>query len=169
MNKDSKLSMFVGFPLYLLLVLGPLFVLAAASIGAVFNGHSDWLALIIPAGRRLKLLADTLLFALEVSLAGMMIGVIVASRFQNWRTGLHSYFKWLILAMALVPPFIHASAWTTLFYKLSIATGLSYISLQGWIGSWWVQLMALLPIALGLSMIGLESVDRDLIDSARIY
>ncbi|MGE5416052.1 MAG: ABC transporter permease [Acidobacteriota bacterium] len=168
MKKDSNISLIFGLPLYLIIVLGPLLVLLVTSIGAIVAGHADWLALIIPSGRRLKLLVDTLLFALEVALSGMVIGVILASQVQRWHRGFLSYVKWMILAMALVPPFIHASAWTTLFYKLSTSAGLSYVTLQGWSGCWWVQLMSLLPISLGLAMIGLESVDSELVDSARL-
>lgn len=161
----------LGLLAFVFFVFGPVVVLCGSVAQRVLTGHSAWLLLAIPAGRRLALLARSLGLAAGVATGGLVLGILVASVLWQWRTGPGSYLRWFVLALAPMPPYVHALAWSTFAYEASSWLqhgGVPGIPFRGWFGSWWTQVMALLPIAIGLSLIGLESVDLDLIDAARL-
>ncbi len=125
----------------------------------------------IPQGRRLALLMRTLGLGLSVSLTGMSLGLLIATVLWGWRSGWRSYVRWILLALVPLPAYLHALGWgalVNLANRCLLAGGVVPIGFQGWLASWWVQTMALLPIGALLSLIGLESVDRDLIDAGRL-
>ena len=160
-----------GFLFFILIVLGPLLVLIAQIIPAMFDGHAEWLKLAVPTGRRLILLLNSLGFAAAVAISGMLLGILGGSILWRWDTGWRAYMRWVIIVLAPIPPYIHALAWTSAIYTFNNwlqNIGLPALPVQGWITAWWIQLMSLVPIAVGLALVGLKSVEADIIDSARM-
>jgi iron(III) transport system permease protein len=160
----------LGLLIFILIVLGPLLVLIAEVVPALLAGHSDWLQLAIPSGRRLVLLLNSLGFATAVAVSGIILGTLGASIMWRWDTGWRSYLRWLVVVLAPIPPYIHALAWTSAIYAINSwlkGLGLPAIPVQGGAIAWWIQLMSLTPIAVGLALVGLKSVEPMLIDAAR--
>jgi iron(III) transport system permease protein len=160
----------LGLLIFILIVLGPLLVLIAEVVPALLAGHSDWLQLAIPSGRRLVLLLNSLGFATAVAVSGVILGTLGASIMWRWDTGWRSYLRWLVVVLAPIPPYIHALAWTSAIYAVNSwlkGLGLPAIPVQGGAIAWWIQLMSLTPIAVGLALVGLKSVEPMLIDAAR--
>jgi iron(III) transport system permease protein len=127
--------------------------------------------LAIPYGRRLTLLVHSLGLAAGVAAGGVILGILAGSVLWRWHSGPGLYLRWFILALVPVPPYVHALAWSSFAFAANSwfqKWGLPGIPFRGWFGSWWIQWMALVPIAIGLTLIGLESVDPDLIDAARL-
>ena len=161
----------IGLLIFILIVLGPLLVLIAQVIPALSAGHTEWLKLMLPTGRRLILLLNSLWFAGAVAVSGVIIGVLGGSVLWRWDTGWRGYLRWLIIVLAPIPPYIHALAWTSTIYTVNTwlqNIGLPALPVQGWVTVWWIQLMSLAPIAIGLALIGLKSVEPAIIDSARM-
>ena len=161
----------LGWVIFLGLVFGPLLALGFELDRYLGSSPNDWVKLLIPSGRRLSLLVRSLGLAAGVSLGGMILGTLIASVLWRYRTGTGSRLRWLPLILAPIPPYIHALAWTSTVHKINVwleMYGLPQILLEGWWGSWWVQVMALLPVAVGLALVALEMVEPMLIESARI-
>ena len=155
---------------YLAVVFGPLLALAAQLTAGGVQGRAAWL-LALPSGRRLGLLCRSLGLAAGVALGGTLVGVLCALSLWRRRSGAARHFRWLILVFAAVPAYIHALAWNSFTHVTGTrleALGLGSLALEGWVGSWWVQVMACLPIATGLCLMGLELVDQELIEAARL-
>ena len=160
----------LGLLIFILIVLGSLLVLIAEVVPALLAGHSDWLQLAIPSGRRLVLLLNSLGFATAVAVSGIILGTLGASIMWRWDTGWRSYLRWLVVVLAPIPPYIHALAWTSAIYAINTrlqSWGMPTIPVQGGAIAWWIQLMSLTPIAVGLALVGLKSVEPMLIDAAR--
>ena len=161
----------LGLLVFILIVFGPLLILIIESGRALLGGNTEWLALIIPSGRRLVLLLQSLGLATAVAAGGVVIGTLIGIVLWRYDTGLGSYLRWLVLILAPIPPYIHALAWSSTIFTVNSSlegVGIPPIPLEGWIGSWWVQLMSLIPIAVGLALLGLKSVEPFLIDAARM-
>lgn len=160
-----------GLLVFVLIVLGPLLVLVVESGQSLLGGNSEWLKLAIPTGRRLILLLRSIGLAASVAAGGLVLGTLAGSVLWRWDTGWGAYLRWLILVLALIPPYVHALAWSSCMYTVNSTLqglGLAGIPFQGCIASWWVQLMSLIPIAAGLALIGLKSVEPALVDAARL-
>ncbi|MBI5685817.1 MAG: iron ABC transporter permease [Verrucomicrobia bacterium] len=167
MKTSGILSRGIGGFLFVLVVLGPVLALAARSIHDVASGHADWLLLALPTGRRLQLLLQSVGFAASVALAGTCAGFVAATALWRWRSG----FRPLLLVMALLPAYVHTLAWSTAFAALNALLeplGFAGIPLRGWGGAIFIQTMALLPAGVYLALVGLESLDRNLIEAARL-
>lgn len=169
--RDSTACSRLAAILFILVVFAPLGALLADLGISLTAGHADWLELMIPSGRRLLLLARSLGLSLAVAAGAVIIGVPAALCLWRLDTGLPARLRWLALLLVAIPPSIHALAWVSAVHGLNgflESRGMAGIPFQGWGASWWVQLMALAPLAIGLSLVGLESVESDLIDSARL-
>lgn len=161
---------FFGLLLFAIIVYGPLFALVVEAGRYLFTESANLFYLVMPEGRRLLLLINSIILALSVAASGMILGILAGSVLWRWRTGYGAYARWFLLSLVAVPPYVHALAWSSIVSTISIilqGIGLPGISLQGWIGSWWVQLMSLLPIAVGLTLVGFESVEMIMIEAAR--
>jgi len=156
-----------GLLTFIFIVFGPLLSLLVDSAGYFISEPGQ----VIPTERSLGLLFNSVALAFGVAAVGMILGVMIASVLWRCQTGRKHSLRWFLLVFAPIPPYVHALAWSTSVSYISdilIRFGLPGISLQGWIGSWWIQLMALLPIAVGLSLIGFESVEVTMIEAARV-
>ena len=160
-----------GFSLYLLIVFGPLMALLVNTAQALGRGNHTWLTLAIPTGRRLDLLLQSLSTSAAIALGGMLLGILVGVRLLNWSGKTRSVLRWFLLLLTPIPPYIHALAWRAavdFVNQLFRTGGLSPIPMRGWGASCWVWIMALAPLAISLVLIGLDSVDTQLIEAAKI-
>ncbi|MDW7775180.1 MAG: hypothetical protein SCH39_02450 [Methanosarcinales archaeon] len=169
-NHHRSLGSYVhifGLFAFIFIVFGPLLSLLVDSAGYFISEPGQ----VIPTQRILGLLFNSVALAFGVAAGGMILGLMIASILWRWQTGRKHSLRWFLLVFAPIPPYVHALAWSTSVSYISdvlIRLGLPGISLQGWIESWWVQLMALLPIAVGLSLIGFESVEVTMVEAARV-
>ena len=161
----------LGLLAFTVIVFGPMIVLWGSVGNSILSGNEAWLALALPCGRKFTLFVRSLGLAASVSAGGVILGILVGSVLWRWRDGVGRYLRWFILALAAIPPYVHALGWSSFAYQANTwlqLWGLPDIPFRGFFASWWVQLMALVPIAIGLTLIGLESVDPDLIDAGRL-
>jgi iron(III) transport system permease protein len=161
----------LGILIYFLIVLGPFVVLIAELVSSLAHGHSEWLMLALPTGRRLGLLINSIGFAAAVAAGGLILGTLGSTVLWQWDFGWRSYLRWLVIVLAPLPPYIHALVWTSAINALNSmlqSLGMVTIPAHGWIVCWWIQVMSLAPIAVGLSLAGLKAVEPAMIDSARM-
>ena len=117
---------------YLVVVIGPIVALLSSSGGAL---PADWLSLIFPQGRRLSLWLQSVGLAAAVAIAGMLLGILIALRLREWRTGPAARLRWLFLILAPIPPYVHAMAWSSLAFKLGTLLdnrGMAELAFRGW-------------------------------------
>ncbi len=164
------LAGFLGASAFLVLVFSPPAALMVEAGQSLLAGKGAWLALAVPTGRRLGLLAGSLGLAAGVAVTGMALGLLVASVFWHWQKGVKGWLRWSVLVLAPIPPYVHAMTWSAAFSRLSaLINGSEWPGAlpEGWMVSAWVQVMALLPLAVGLALAGLDSVDVNLIEVGR--
>ena len=157
--------------IFTVLIFAPLIALLVAAAEYVPTHYSDIAALLIPTERRLLLLLNSLGLSLAVSISGIAIGTLAAIRLWRCESGILSSLRWLVLVLTLVPPYIHALAWSSALQKLNDllgGLGVSQVYFQGWAAAWWVQLMSSLPLAVGLALVGMKCVEPLFIDAARV-
>jgi iron(III) transport system permease protein len=131
----------------------------------------DWPGLLLPRGRRFLLWLRSVGLAAGVSLGGMGLGLAIAFILRRRRRSPLAGLQWILILLAPLPSTTHAFAWswvTTLLNRTLGRVGLRPLSLRGWVAAWWIEVLWLIPIAVGLASIALESVDRRLIESARL-
>ncbi|MBN1667128.1 MAG: iron ABC transporter permease [Anaerolineales bacterium] len=150
---------------YLVIVFGPLLYLGGQAIRDVSEQNNS-LAMILPGARRLVLLAKSIGLASVVAISSLVAGSLAASLLWCWRSGLIGYLRWTPLILIVLPPYIQALVWSTVFQKLAALTGISLF--QGWFASAWVQTAAWMPLATGLVLVGLETIDASLVNAARM-
>ena len=152
--------------LFFFLLLCPLIGLLFDLVLAIMTGSADIASPLFLSPRRMGLLAASIGFAAAVAGAGIVIGVLFISFLFRLSGKLLYGILLLLLALAGIPPYIHALTWSeTLQIARTIAPGLPA---TGWAVSFWVELMALLPLSLFLSWIAFASVDNRLVDAGRL-
>jgi len=144
----------IGLWAYIAIIFGP-FLYLCVSFLSLISAHPDWVMLCLPAGRRLILLAHSLIYAFSVSFCAILIGAMIALFFWRRRNRVLLNLRWFMLLFLAVPPYIHSLAWSS-------------FHLQGWLGAWWVGLMSYLSLATCLAMLSLDAVEPVLIDAGRI-
>ena len=159
MFKHKSVKLFVY--LLIFLVVGPLLGLV---VGSLFSGGD--LTLIMPSGRRLDLLTQTLLFGGGVSITASVIALPAA--LFLWRKQSWGHYRWLVFSGFLIPPYIQVAAWQILINWVKVLGGQSPLAVTGWGISWWVQTIYLLPLATGLLLVLLELIDSEEIKAAQL-
>jgi len=168
---NRSVGQWLGLSGYVLVVLGPLLVLAGITVQALLDGNAEWLHLAIPAGRRTKLLLNSLRLALAVSGSAMFLGWVGAVALWRWQSRLTVPLVWFILPLVALPPYVQALAWLTLssfLRNLMQPLGLSVVAPYGWTGTLWVEVATFAPLALGFCWLGLRSIDPELIEAGRV-
>ena len=153
--------------LYFLIVIGPMLALL---VGLRAVPASDWGRLVLPTERQLRLWLRSIGLAASVSIAAMGLGVLIALMLQRWEARLAN-LRWAVVLLAPLPSMTHAMAWSWLMNTLNrtlARVGLRPLAFQGWLAAWWIQMLWLAPIAIGLALIALDSIDRELIEAARL-
>ncbi|MFQ5460911.1 MAG: hypothetical protein ACE5EL_08965, partial [Anaerolineae bacterium] len=156
-----------GAALYAAVVFGPVALLGLRALSSARDPSAA--AVAWPGPGRLELLAKSGALAMAVAVAGTVVGMTVAAALWR-RRGTAGHLRWLVLALAPVPAYVHALAWSEAAARLGrVATvqALPAPAFSGPVAAWWVQVMATLPVAIALSLLALETVPPDLIDAAR--
>jgi iron(III) transport system permease protein len=151
--------------LFFALLLSPLIGLFLDLLQAFMAGSPDLAAPLVPSPRRLGLLAASVGFAAAVAGTGILLGILFISALFRLPGKLLPGILLLLLALAGIPPYIHALVWSELMHRAGVVAGLPA---TGWLTSFWVELMALLPLSLFLSWIAFASIDSRLVDAGRI-
>lgn len=152
--------------LFFFLLLFPLIGLSFDLIQAFTTGSADVATPLFLSPRRMGLLAASIGLAAAVAGAGILIGVLFISTLFRLQKKLFYGILLLLLALAGIPPYIHALTWSE---ALQVAgTAVPGLPATGWLISFWVELMALLPLSVFLSWIAFASVDIRLVDAGRL-
>ena len=157
--------------LYLAVVAGPVAVLLVSLTGELVSGNWGLVHLALPVGRRLDLLLRSLGYAALVAVGGSVLGALAGIRLHLWQNRAGLYLRYLVLVMAVVPPYVHALSWSALLHALNpflAQVGLPAFPLHGLWLSWWVQMMALMPFGVGMALLGFELLDPFQVDAARV-
>jgi iron(III) transport system permease protein len=157
--------------LFLVIVIGPLAGLLMDLVRLVLSGTAQTSIISLFSERRLVLLLQSLMLAGAVAAAGIGTGILVATALWRKPAVIAGAVLFLVLALAPVPPYIHALTWSSaiaMFNQGSAVLGAAPLPATGWMVSFWVQFMAMLPVAIFLSCIALASVDRTLVEAARM-
>ncbi len=169
---QDKVSSGVWLVFYLALIISPVIFLFFETVAQVFiSGRFEWMELSLPTGRRLQLLARSMGLASMVAVAGLLLALLAGSFLSGWRSKVGNRLKYMVLILAVVPPYVHALSWTSIFRlwnELVSSTFLPELPLYGLFISWWVQFMALAPFGVGIAILGFEMVDSSLVDAGRI-
>jgi len=149
------------------LVFSPVIGLIAEAIRTSLSGSSDLISPFNLSGRRIGLLFSSISLATLVATAGILVGTLVATFLWRKFRSFAPVILLLLLALAGIPPYIHALTWLDVFAAIHAYFPLFPVS--GWLPSAWVDLMALLPIAIFLCWVAFASVDVRLIEAARVF
>lgn len=161
----------IGLAGYLLVVLGPVLVLAADLLLALLGGEVQDLSLLVPSGPRLILLLKSLGLALAVAGGGTAIGLLAGLFFLDKPARLTRSIFLAVVLIGTLPPYVHALSWNHLADTLNALLtpfGFSIFILRGWAAGWWVWVMALTPLSFCLILAGLNTIDRELLESGRV-
>lgn len=153
--------------LFFVIVAGPLIGLVLNLIPALLSGSPDLLSPLLFTPRRIGLLVASIGLAAAVAGAGMVLGILVVSYLWQVSRRILTLTLLLLLALAAVPPYIHALTWSSLLSGLT--NFLPGLTVTGWWISFWVELMAFLPLAIILSWIAIASVDPELVGAGRVF
>jgi iron(III) transport system permease protein len=153
--------------LFVLLVTSPLIGLCLELLHALLSGTPALSAPLLFSSRRLGLLLASIGLAAAVAGTGILLGILVVSFLWRISRTTLTAFLLALLALAAVPPYIHALTWSSLIGYL--AGSLPGLTATGWGISFWVELAALLPLATLLSWIAFVSVDISLVEAGRVF
>jgi iron(III) transport system permease protein len=153
--------------IFFFLIASPLLGLFMDLLQALGGGSLDLSTPFLLSSRRLGLLAASLGLAAVVAATGILVGIFLVSAL--WRMSRPIFVSALLslLALAAVPPYIHALTWSALMGYL--ANFLPGVPVSGWGISYWVEFMALLPVATLLVWIAFASVDPALVEAGRVF
>ncbi len=164
MNSRRRVLGALGVVVFVAIIYGP--VLALLPHAADGPGTSSLLS-----GRQVILLLRSLGLAAAVAGTCTLLGLPAAGVLWQWRVGPLSRARWLTLAFALIPPYVHALVWLQVGGLVSgwlQGLGLPPLTLHGWLASWFVEVMAHLPLSVGLTLLGLHMVDPRLLEAGRM-
>jgi iron(III) transport system permease protein len=160
----------LGAAAYVLVVIAPIAALAAATVPRL--ARDPRLALLAWPSERLPLLLRSVALAGLVAAAGTVVGVLVALVLWRRRSGRLGAARWGLVALAVVPAYVHALAWSDALAALAglaAGPGTTVWMASGWWVAAWVQLMALLPLSVGLCLLALETVPDEAVEAGRLY
>ena len=156
---------------FVAVVFGPLIALLGHTVQSAGSGGLGDAAALALGERQAMLLGRSLGLSAGTALAGLLVGIAIATVLWGWRRPPWSHLRWLAVVLAPVPPYIHGMAWmraSAAFSRLLATRGLAPIPFRGWGAAWFVGTMAHLPLAVGLALVGLEMVDPAQFDTARL-
>ncbi len=155
----------LALALTLLLTLAPGLTLAAITLFSV--DVATWKTAVLPSGRRLILLGNSLGLAGATAVIATIIGGIGA--LFLWLLPIHfprlkTAITWLLVSLIAMPPAIHALAWLAVSGRLAAAR-LPF----GWLAAIWVGVATFAPLAAGFGWLGLRAITPDIIAAGRVY
>jgi iron(III) transport system permease protein len=152
--------------LFFFLLFCPVMGLLLDLIPALMTGSPDLAASLNLSPRRIGLLAASVGLAAAVAGAGIIIGVLFISSLFRLPGKLLYGILLLLLALAGIPPYIHALTWSEVMQFAGASV--PGFPTTGWVISFWVELMALLPLSLFLTWVAFASADIRLVDAGRL-
>ncbi len=156
---------------FFVVVWGPLVALGTNLMQSLLTEKADYLRLTLAILHRRTLLFNSLGLAVSVAASSLVVGVVSGSILWRRQTKFGKCLRWTVLILAPIPPYIHALVWSvSIFYinfLLNKIGSASFIP-PAWINCWWVQFMSMIPFAIGITWVGLETVNSDFIDAARM-
>lgn len=157
-----------------LFIAGPVAAIAFSGFSAGGLQNVEFGQLVLPAGRRLALLAISIKLALSSAVACMVLSWFIGGYFwhiNRRHPAFACYTAVLLWFVALLPSFIHSYTWLEFFGAVNELLGsfsVAGIPFSGLAASWWTQTMAWLPLSLSIALCGFRSVDPDFVDAAQI-
>ncbi len=151
---------FLSIALFVCIAYGPI---AGAVAGSWNEPFMSLLQLV--SGRRLELLAHSLVFSLAITVFTTLTGVLAALAILRYQARRLSTLVWVLMATVALPATVPAMGWSYFFALLSSITGTPVMG--SWIGAGVAQGMALLPFATGVALLALSGADMLLLDAAR--
>jgi iron(III) transport system permease protein len=152
---------------FFLLITCPMIGLGLDLLHTALAGNLALSTPLLLSSRRLGLLAASIGLAAAVAFAGIGIGVLLVSLLWQASRKILIVVLLAMLALAAIPPYIHALTWSSLLGSLT--RFLPGLPLTGWGISFWVEFMALLPLAMLLTWIAFASVDHHLLEAGRVF
>lgn len=153
----------IGIGLFILFTLAPV----AAAMGSNYRDLGEsWHHLVLPGGRRMVLFRNSIILALSVAFSCMVISFLISLGLVRFTGKWSSRFRWLLLVLVPIPPYIHALAWS--WFLFTISAIIPQVQPMGGFAAYWVQVMSFLPLAVATAIIGLDSVDKEFIEAGRI-
>jgi len=155
---------------YILVIFSPIISMLIDTISYIFSGK-EWIGLLVPSQRKWGLLFQSVVLSGLITVFSVLIGIIAASKFWEYKKGAGKLLKWLILLLLVIPPYIHTHAWGLFIDRINnVLSSLNFgtIVFQGFWASCFVETIAFLPITTGLTLLGMAAVDKELVDAGRI-
>jgi iron(III) transport system permease protein len=152
----------IGILVFALSCLLPIVFITAAPFWGNGVGAADSYGLLL-AERHWLLAMNSLAVALGATLLALTLGVPLASLISKTDLIGRSFFSRVCILPILIPPFVHAIAWSRLQEIVGRMTGLQLHNVWGVI---WVLGLAYYPFVTLLTMSGLRASDRSLEEAA---
>ena len=163
-----NITCLVAFAIVLFL---PILELINETVIYLLKSNANLLDIIIPGQRRLSLLLKSIELSFASTVSSTFMGVLVAVKLLEWKKGLLSIVRWAIPLLIIIPPYIHVNSWNFLFDNINHILqnyNISTIYMQGFGASWFIQTIAFLPITSGMALLGMEAINREIIDAGRL-
>jgi iron(III) transport system permease protein len=170
LGNHSRLKGLVPQLVLILFLFGPLLYLMGDALLHLLRSP-ELFALMLPTGRRLGLLSNSLILAATVSVSVAIIGIFAGSKLVYEQAVVWRWVKWIFLLTAPIPPYIHALVWSSTVGSLNNMLNPFGVSLSsyGFFMSYLVDTMAYLPLGVGLAMVGYMLVEAPAVEAARLY
>ncbi len=169
-GNQSRLREAIPPTILILFLFGPLLFLVGDAVLHLLRSP-ELFGLILPTGRRMGLLTNSLTLASTVSVTVAIVGVFAGSKLVYEQAVVWRWVKWAFLFTAPVPPYIHALVWSSTVGSLNNMLSPLGVSLSsyGFFMSYLVDTMAYLPLGVGLAMVGYMLVETPAVEAARLY
>lgn len=151
--------------LFLLVCYAPV----AAMLFSDSEGHAD--APSLWTIRRATLLGSSLLLAVLVACAAMVLAVPLGAALWRAPQRAARVARWALLGWIVVPPCVQAMAWLGVWRwcnGVMASCGFLDVPLTGWCAAGFLQTLAFLPLAVALAWLGFELIDHQLLEAARM-
>ncbi|MCU0629726.1 MAG: hypothetical protein MUF37_01055, partial [Methanoregulaceae archaeon] len=142
--------------LFIAIIIIPLAPLLINTALFIINEPVPSASFIVPSGRVLGLLVNSVFLAITVTISATAIGVLAGTWLWNNARAMGGYLPWALLVFIPVPSTLYYFSWSYLF------------PLTGWFSAWGVQVMMYLPLLTLFSFIGLRLVESEKIEAGRV-
>lgn len=122
--------------------------------------------------RRIKLFANSLGLAAFVSLSSSVVGLIMGLNIWRQKGLLRLFFLLTVVSMLFLPSYIHAQSWIFLVDRVNTLLEnlqINQIFFDGFLASWWVEMLSFLPICILFTYAGLCAINVHTLEAGLIY
>jgi len=135
-------------------------------------GGLDFLKAVFLNSRQWALIKNSLLLSSGVTLLSLVLGILLAVLLERTNLFAHRLFKLIYFIPLLIPPYIHAIAWTQLLAKQEWAGSWfngSWFKIHSLQGAIFVLTLAYFPFITLMTMSGLKLVNQHLEEASLIH